>query len=50
MRINKLTSKHKRSVKRRVELDQGVRPHDTRVFVSKKIYSRKVKHKGKKDE
>ena len=41
----KLTNKQKRSVKRRVQLDQGVRPPDTRVFVSKKIYSRKLKHK-----
>ncbi len=46
----KLTNKQKRSVKRRVELEQGVRAPGTRVFVSKKIYSRKVKHKGKKDE
>ena len=43
--MNKLTNKHKRSVKRRVELEQGVRPPGTRVFVSKKIYSRKNKHK-----
>ena len=43
--MNKLTNKHKRSVKRRVELEQGVRPPGTRVFVSKKIYSRKLKHK-----
>ena len=41
----KLTNKHKRGVKRRVELEQGVRPPDTRVFVSKKIYTRKIKHK-----
>ena len=46
--MSKLTNKHKRSVKRRVELEQGVRPPGTRVFVSKKIYSRKLKHK--KDE
>ena len=43
--MSKLTNKQKRNVKRRVELDQGVRPPDTRVFVSKKIYSRKLKHK-----
>ncbi len=43
--MNKLTNKQKRSVKRRVELDQGVRPPSTRVFVSKKIYTRKKKHK-----
>ena len=46
--MSKLTNKQKRSVKRRVDLDQGVRPPGTRVFVSKKIYSRKLKHK--KDE
>ena len=50
--MNKLTNKQKRSVKRRVELEQGVRPPGTRVFVSKKIYSRKLKHKknGEKSE
>ena len=42
----KLNNKQKRSVKRRVELDQGVRPPGTRVFVSKKIYTRKIKHKN----
>ena len=41
----RLNTKQKASVKRRVELEQGVRPPDTRVFVSKKIYSRKLKHK-----
>ena len=41
----KLTNKQKRGVKRRVQLDQGVSTPGTRVFVSKKIYSRKLKHK-----
>ena len=41
----KLNNKQKRGVKRRVELEQGVRPPGARVFVSKKIYTRKVKHK-----
>ena len=44
----KLTNKQKRSVRRRVQLEQGVSTPGTRVFVSKKIYSRKKKHK--KDE
>ena len=44
----RLNIKQKASVKRRVELEQGVRPPGTRIFVSKKIYSRKIKHK--KDE
>ena len=42
----KLTNKQKRSGKRRVQLEQGVSAPGTRVFVSKKIYSRKVKHKS----
>ena len=46
----RLNTKQKASVKRRVELEQGVRPPGTRIFVSKKIYSRKVKHKNKEDE
>ena len=41
----KLTNKHKRGVKRRVELDQGVRPPGSSVFVDKKKYNRKIKHK-----
>ena len=41
----KLTNKQKRSVKRRVQLDQGVSTPSTSVFVSKKIYTRKNKHK-----
>ena len=41
----KLTNKQKRSVKRRVQLEQDVSTPGTRVFVSKKIYTRKVKHK-----
>ena len=41
----KLTNKQKRSDRRRVQLDQGVSTPGIRVFVSKKIYSRKIKHK-----
>ena len=41
----KLTNKQKRSVKRRVQIEQGVKTPGTRVFVSKKIYTRKIKHK-----
>ena len=47
--MSKLTNKHKRSVKRRVELEQGVRPPGTRVFVSKKVYTRKIKHKNERN-
>ena len=44
----KLTNKQKRGVKKRVDLDQGVRPPGSSVFVNKKKYNRKEKHK--KDE
>ena len=43
--MSKLTNKHKRSVKRRVELEQGVRPPGSSMFVNKKKYNRKHKHK-----
>ena len=42
----KLTNKQKRGVKRRVDLDQGVRSPDFSVFVNKKKYNRKKKHKN----
>ena len=42
----KTTNKQKRSVKRRVELEQGVRPPGSSVFVNKKKYKRKFKHKA----
>ena len=44
----KLTNKQKRGVKRQVDLEQGVRPPGSSVFVNKKKYNRKEKHK--KDE
>jgi len=42
----KLTNKQKRSVKRQVDLDIGAKVPITRVFVSKKLYTRKKKHKN----
>ena len=41
----KLTNKHKRGIKRQVDLDQGVRPPNSSVFVNKKKYNRKHKQK-----
>jgi len=41
----KLTNKQKRSIRRRVTLDLGISVPVTRVFVSKKVYTRKKKHK-----
>ena len=45
----KLTNKQKRSVKRRVQLECGMTAPCTRVFVSKKLYTRKKKHKKNED-
>jgi hypothetical protein len=41
----KLTNKHKRGVKRQIDLNQGVKPPNSSVFVNKKKYNRKHKHK-----
>ena len=42
----KLTNKQKRGVKRQVDLDLGVRTPGSSVFVNKKKYKRKDKHKN----
>ena len=42
----KLTNKQKRSIKRQVDLELGEKLTQTRVFVSKKLYTRKKKHKN----
>ena len=49
--MNKLSNKHKSKVRRQVDLDLGVKPPKSIIFTSKKIYSRKLKHKnnGKKE-
>jgi hypothetical protein len=46
----KLNTKQKRSVKRQVEIEQKIDTPRHIVFKSKKIYTRKNKHKIKKDE
>ena len=43
--MRKLNKKHKSKVRLQVDLDFGVKPPKTIVFTSKKIYSRKLKHK-----
>ena len=43
----KLNTKQKRSVKRQVEMEQGISSPRHIVFKSKKIYTRKSKHKKK---
>ena len=44
--MSKLNKKQKSKVRRQVDLDLGVKPPKTIVFTSKKIYSRKKKHKN----
>ena len=44
--MNKLNKKHKSKIRRQVDLDLGVKPPKTIVFTSKKIYTRKKKHKN----
>ena len=41
----KLNNKQKRGVKRRVDLEQGVRPPGSSMFVTQKKYNRKFKHR-----
>ena len=43
----KLNNKDKAKVRREVDIDLGVKPPRSIVFTSKKIYSRKLKHKKK---
>ena len=43
--MSKLDNKQKRKIRREVDLDLGVEAPRSIVFKSKKIYSRKIKHK-----
>ena len=43
--MNKLSKKHKSKVRRQVDIDLGVKAPKTIIFTSKKIYTRKNKHK-----
>ena len=43
--MSKLNNKQKSRIRREVDLDLGVKAPRTIVFKSKKIYSRKIKHK-----
>ena len=47
---NRLTNKQKSKIRREVDLEMGVNPPKSAVFVNKKKYNRKKKHKnGEKD-
>jgi len=41
----KLNTKHKAKIRREVDLELGVKAPKKIVFTSKKIYTRKIKHK-----
>ena len=43
--MSKLDNKQKSKVRREVDIDLGVKAPRTIIFKSKKIYSRKLKHK-----
>ena len=43
--MNKLTNKQKSKVRREVDLELGIKPPRRQVFISKRIYIRKKKHK-----
>jgi hypothetical protein len=43
---NKLNKKQKRSIRREVDLELGVKPPHSSVFKNKKKYNRKTKHKN----
>ena len=46
----KLTKKHKRGIRRKVDLDDGVVPPKSAVFKNKKKYNRKLKHKNEENK
>ena len=46
----KLNTKHKAKIRREVDLELGVTAPRRIVFKSKKIYTRKSKHKNRNDE
>ena len=43
--MSKLTNKQKSKIRREVDLDLSVKPPKSIIFTSKKIYSRKKKHR-----
>jgi len=43
--MTKLTKKHKRGIKRKVDLEVGIVPPKSAAYKNKKKYNRKKKHK-----
>ena len=48
--VMKLNTKHKAKIRREVDLELGIRAPQRIVFKSRKIYTRKSKHKNKNNE
>ena len=44
--MSKLTNKQKSKIRREVDIDLGVKSPKSIIFTSKKVYSRKKKHKN----
>ena len=47
---NRLTNKQKSKIRREVDLEMGVNPPKSAVFVNKKKYNRKKKHKNEQEK
>ena len=47
---NKLTNKQKSKIRREVDLEMGVKPPKSAIFVNKKKYNRKKKHKNEQEK
>jgi hypothetical protein len=47
--MSKLTNKQKSRTRREVDLDLGVKAPKSIIFISKKLYSRKKKHKDERN-
>jgi hypothetical protein len=46
----RLTNKQKSKIRREVDLEMGVNPPKSTVFVNKKKYNRKKKHKNEQEK
>ena len=46
----RLTNKRKSKIRREVDLEMGVKPPKSAVFVNKKKYNRKKKHKNEEKD
>jgi len=49
-RKRRLSVKQKRSIKRKVDLELGIKPPYSRIHKSKKVYKRKPKHERDEED